>query len=722
MPRPTDWSPLELQGDPTPGDPEALGAVADFMRAMAANADTARTGLEQVVSSTGDGAFVGKTADWLRDTISTAIQDFIGGVSEAFQQTEPAVRSYIVALREAQSRADQALSEAAGLAADDTSRRAILKGDATQAGSDLTKAAGGAAQTIRAARDHIRSPNPKKSACERFWEIFGWIVLAISVVAIFTGGPIGLIALGLGAIMAVKAVVDFVEGKTNITGLLLGLLGLLGPSTKPLIELSLLKEIAGKTAAVIKDGLRSVGTSASKIGAKFWEIASTLSFRTVVGGIADIATTVASTILDGSLWVFKAFTTADGLAVKGAITLRDFVVAAPAASVDLLRSIAKAGGKLPAALADSVQAIPGFARDVVNLAGRGLQAVPRVLSNQFGEWKWLKLFLPLDGTEIGVLGVHDAFRLAVLGRGLARTGHYAGLVDQVKLAQLAGGSVRVSDGILHGVNPPEPGLTHTESGLLVPQPEHGVSAIQTHLGDGVSAQPGDAAGPASGHTLLSQPGALSTGLPTTATLPHGMSMATDLGTMPSVHPQGLLTPAGELAQVSVTGMHSGIGDLSSPARLAAHHAGDVQATGLPEMHAALGGDITALKLTDSQVAFNLGAADDGRIMIGAGSVDLSAPSSAFGAGRGAAGHAVHAHGRRRPRGPVDGHPSGAGRRGARCRGSGCLTGPGPASDDGDPRRGRGRARVHDRVGGTAQPPRDGGRAHDGRAGAGRHPG
>ncbi|MCM3884409.1 hypothetical protein [Frankia sp. R82] len=628
MPRPTDWSPLGLQGDPTPGDPEALVAVADFMHAMAANADTARTGLEQVVSSTGDGAFVGKTADWLRDTVSTAIRDFIGGVSDAFGQTEPAVRSYIVTLREAQSRADQALGEAAGLAADDTSRRATLADDATRAGSDLTTAARSAAGTIRSARDHIHSPNPKKSACERFWEIFGWIVLAISVVAIFTGGPIGLIALGLGAIMAVKAVVDFVEGKTNIAGLLLGLLGMLGPSTKPLIALSTLKSIASATAKVIKDGLRSVGTSVAKIGAGFWEIASTMNVRAVVAGVVDIATTVASTIRDGGLWVFRAFTTADGLAVRGVITLRDFVVSAPAASVDLLRSIAKAGGTLPAALATSVQAIPGFARDVVDLAGRGLRAVPRVLSNEFGQWKWLKIFLPLDGTEIGVLGVHDAFRLAVLGRGLARTGHYAGLVDQVKLAQLAGGSLRVSDGILHGVNPPESGLTHTESGLLVPHPEAGVSAVQTHLGDGVSAaQLTEGAGLAAGHTLAPHAGALATGLPATTALPHGMSLAANLGSAPAAHPGGLVTAGGDLAQVSVTGAHSGLGDLSSPARLATHHAGDLPATGLPELRAALGGDITAVKLTDSRVAFNLGAGDDGRIVIGSGAVNLPAASS-----------------------------------------------------------------------------------------------
>nr|MDT0665159.1 hypothetical protein [Micromonospora sp. DSM 115978] len=224
MPRPSDWSPLDLSADPTPGDPEALGAVADYMATMLTHANSADTGLSQVITRSGEGAFVGKTADWLRDTISTAVRDFIGGVKQAFSEAEPAVRTYITAMREAQPRADAALTEAAGLAADDP-RRATLTADAKQAGTDLEAAATTAAAAIRSAYGHIRSPNPKKTACEVFWEIFGWIVLAITIVAIFTGGVLGLIALGLNAIIATKALFDFASGKTNVTGLVLGLLG-----------------------------------------------------------------------------------------------------------------------------------------------------------------------------------------------------------------------------------------------------------------------------------------------------------------------------------------------------------------------------------------------------------------------------------------------------------------------------------------------------------------
>ncbi|EFC80256.1 hypothetical protein [Parafrankia sp. EUN1f] len=368
MPRPTDWSPLGLSGDPTPGDPEVLGAVADYMHTMAGHAQTADTGLTQVVAKSGEGAFVGKTADWLRDTITTAIRDFIGGVRIAFEQTEPAVRSYISALQEAQSRADAALTEAIGLT-EDNPRLTTLTADAKQAASDLNTAAGTAAETIRAARDHIHSPNPKKSACEVFWEIFGWIVLAITVVAVFVGGPLGLVALGLNAIIATKTVIDFAEGKTNVTGLVLGLLGLLGPSTKPLISLATLKSIGAVTWKIVKDGFDAAGTSIARVGNDFWQALSTITFSAVVKGVGDISATIAKSVLNGSVWAIKGFTAADGLAVQGFVALKNFVVTAPAAFVGDVLSVT---GKLPAALTSSIRAVPGFA-----LAVGGGPSTPR---------------------------------------------------------------------------------------------------------------------------------------------------------------------------------------------------------------------------------------------------------------------------------------------------------------------------------------------------------
>ena len=78
--RPSDWSALKLSGDPTPGDPDVLLGVADYMDAMAVNAQTADTGLGQVLKTSGDGAFVGKTADWLRKQVTNEMQGFIAGV------------------------------------------------------------------------------------------------------------------------------------------------------------------------------------------------------------------------------------------------------------------------------------------------------------------------------------------------------------------------------------------------------------------------------------------------------------------------------------------------------------------------------------------------------------------------------------------------------------------------------------------------------------------
>ena len=207
-----------------------LLGVADYMDAMARNADTADAGLSQVVTQSGEGAFVGATADWLREQVSKEMKGFVAGVKQAFSSGGPAIRTYVSALREAQSKADRALSEAAG-AAGDEARLATLKADAEAAGADLKSAAGTAQQAIRDAAGYIKSPTTPKSACEIFWEIFGWLTLVITIVAIFVGGPLGLIAFGLNAALAVKSLVDFAQGKTNALGLVFGLLGLLGPST-----------------------------------------------------------------------------------------------------------------------------------------------------------------------------------------------------------------------------------------------------------------------------------------------------------------------------------------------------------------------------------------------------------------------------------------------------------------------------------------------------------
>ncbi len=622
MPRPTDWSPLGLPGDPTPGDPDALAGVADFMLTMAGHADAADAGLRQVVVKSGEGAFVGKTADWLRDTVNTAIQDFIGGVRQAFHQTEPVVRSYLSAMRDAQARADAALAQAAGLAADDQ-RRDTLASDAKAAGGDQERAAKSAAETIRGARSFIHSPNPKKSACEVFWEIFGWIVLAITVVAVFVGGPIGLLALGLNAVLATKAVIDFAEGKTNIAGLVIGLLGLLGPSTKPLIALATLKNIARAAVTTIKDAVAATGKTIARLGNDFWHAVSTLKLTTIVDGIGDIATTIADTVRSGSLWKIKTFTVADVLASRGLVTLKDAVLGFPAATGELLGSIAAAGGRLPQALADSVAAVPGLARDLVSGIGSGLRAIPRLLSNEFGEWKWLKIFLPLHGVEIGALGVHDAFRLAVLGRGLG-IGDHAALAARVKIFQAAGGAVRVTDGILHNLHVPEPGMTHTDSGLLVPEPAAGVSGVHSMLGAGVSAHPGEAGG-LGGQVVLPGSSLAGAHLPSAAgqnlatTLPAGSSpaLAHGVSTAANLSPTGL-HPLGDGNPLSGIAPTAGLdaGDLTSPARLAAHHLADQSVAGLPELRAAANGDVSALQLSDGRVAFNLNAADDGRIMVG----------------------------------------------------------------------------------------------------------
>ncbi|EFC80255.1 hypothetical protein [Parafrankia sp. EUN1f] len=284
-----------------------------------------------------------------------------------------------------------------------------------------------------------------------------------------------------------------------------------------------------------------------------------------------------------------------------------------------------------------------------------------MLSNEFGGWKWLKIFLPLNGVEIGILGVHDAYRLAVFGRGLVQTSHYAALADRVDLVTAAGGALRVSDGVLHGVDPPSPGTVRTDTGLLVPDGSSHFSALGKDLGGGVSVKSLDVAGqggriitPDSSLTdlnlslagkdlgalkpetmpavrsdldlqgaVLLEPGrpvvTPADGLPAASNLPaHTTNLLADTHALTGVNPltgTQAINASPLLSGVSPTG-GAELGGLVAPARLAVHHAGDMSATGLPEIRAALNGDVTAVKVSDTQVAFNLGAFDGGAVVPG----------------------------------------------------------------------------------------------------------
>ncbi len=124
-----------------------VDGIVNYMKLIQEAATEADQGIKNIMSGTGDGAFVGKTADWLREEIESKTKTFLSAVASAFETASPAMSTYAQKLRDAQASADNALSQAQGLAEDD-SRRETLKQQAEQAKSDLEAAAGTASSAV----------------------------------------------------------------------------------------------------------------------------------------------------------------------------------------------------------------------------------------------------------------------------------------------------------------------------------------------------------------------------------------------------------------------------------------------------------------------------------------------------------------------------------------------------------------------------------------------
>ncbi|MFH8476579.1 putative T7SS-secreted protein [Streptomyces sp. NPDC018000] len=253
--RPGDWSALGMGSDPTPGDPATLKSIADAMRDLADSAGTINNGLRELQITAGDGQrFIGKTADALRDVVDEHLHRFVGRVEESFRIAEGALRTYATIVTNAQAEADQALSAAQGMSEDDPARE-TMKERAHSAASDVSTAATNLRNSLHHAGTLMVQP---VSDCDLFWEVFQWLTIIISVIAVFTGGILGIIAWGMNAALLIKTIVDFSQGKAGGLELGLAFLGVLFPSTKGINVGQLVKGL-GNT---LKGGASGIADSA----------------------------------------------------------------------------------------------------------------------------------------------------------------------------------------------------------------------------------------------------------------------------------------------------------------------------------------------------------------------------------------------------------------------------------------------------------------------------
>ncbi|GCD92679.1 hypothetical protein [Embleya hyalina] len=416
MARPGDWSALGLDNDPTPGDADRIDRVIAAELTFVELAKTIDSGLTEV-KNTSSVIFVGKTAEALRGVIDGNLRNYISTFKKAHEDVRAALTAYVGVMRHEQHRADTALSAAAALSEDDKEGRAAHKTTAEDAKSILSTAADTAARKIMAAGQSIASPVDE---CEEFWKALGWIALILAIPAIFIGGPLALLSIALNVALLIKTAIDFAHGKASVTQLVLGILGMIAPTTKGLHLGQLWSGIKGIGGRGITGTKNFFGGGANSFGL----------FGRVGLGIDDAVAAAGAWIKGG----------AQGLKLGPLLTMGP--------------GFAKLGGGL--------KFFPLAAElTVINLAGAktffGLRAVATTLNtfknlgtsiaHGLSGFKGLRLFLPVAVDEMPN-GLGLAFRIGFIDRGVFGMYRYGAFLD----GKFIGAGSKISAGANAGFN------------------------------------------------------------------------------------------------------------------------------------------------------------------------------------------------------------------------------------------------------------------------------
>ncbi|MFD3404960.1 actin cross-linking domain-containing toxin [Kribbella sp. NPDC058693] len=398
MARPTDWDAIGLGGDPTPGEPETIGQLAEVLQKLGGKARDIFNAIQSVMNTNNDSVFVGQTADALRGKVDDRLRGHVEDVANAFETSAQALRDWRGVVEEQQRKADAALAAGRGLKEDDPERD-TQKGIAEQAGRDQSDQASTYSGRINGVSD-IQLPI---SDCEAFWEAFKWLAIILIIPALIFGGPIALLALGVNLALFIKTIVDVAKGDASFLDLFLAGLGLIAPTTKALPIFSIIKGIAQGIGAGVKGIANAFRTIFSK----------DFLFKAMTGlkGLPFIATL---SIKETGLFVVSNIR-------NFAISVGNFGANFGSITLGALGKFGTAFTQLPATIVRGFSAI-----------GRGIGTVwnggKQFISAHFGGLQWTRLILPVAADEIRAfkaLGMTDfqaftqALKVGVFGRGLA---------------------------------------------------------------------------------------------------------------------------------------------------------------------------------------------------------------------------------------------------------------------------------------------------------------
>ncbi|WBQ05119.1 hypothetical protein [Kribbella sp. CA-293567] len=401
MPRPGDWDSIGLGGDPTPGDPERISALAEGFQKMGGKAREILTAIEAVMNKNDDSVFVGETAEALRGKVDGRLRGHVEDVAAAFETSATALREWRGVVVEQQAKADAALNAGRGLAEDDPERE-TQKNAAKAAGDYQSEQASTYAGRINGVAD-IQLPI---SECDAFWEAFKWLAIILIIPALIFGGPIALLALAVNLAIFIKTIVDVAKGDAGFLDLFLAGLGLIAPTTKALPIFSIVKAVGSGIGA----GVRSIAQTFRQVFSKDFLVNGLLAGLKSMPALANIA------IRETGLFVVK--------------NIRNFPVNAA--------NFGNNFGKV------ALNGIRGLGTGFANLPGtvfRGLGTIGKGIATgavntwkftaaHFGGMQWTRIFLPVAANEIRAfraLGMGhwqsftSALKVGVVGRGLQGT-------------------------------------------------------------------------------------------------------------------------------------------------------------------------------------------------------------------------------------------------------------------------------------------------------------
>ena len=300
MARPTDWSALDLDDDPTPGDPDRLEQLLEAQQQIIELAADIDDGLDELMKENSS-YFIGDTADALREEMDNRVRKFVQSFRDAHQSVHDALTTYHGVMVTQQGIAASALTAADGLDKED-SEWEEHRTTARNAGEALKEAATTAANAVSAAGSDISS---MIDPCEEFWKFLTYFVLALILPAIILGGPTALLFLTLSAVLMVKTAIDFAGGRASVTELVLSVLGMLVPTTRGLNVSAIFKAASSWTTRgwtkLTQLTFRQIMVGMTRLPVRF-----TVATASVIGGI--IVTTVKGVgqLIRGGSWVDNA--------------------------------------------------------------------------------------------------------------------------------------------------------------------------------------------------------------------------------------------------------------------------------------------------------------------------------------------------------------------------------------------------------------------------------